>query len=139
MSAVLRGERTQAEAARLLRESERQVRRFQRRLEAEGDSGIVHRLRGRASNRQFNQELRLNAVELYQEELTDFGPTLASEVMAYRSLEVSADTLRRWLIADGCVTTAATRSTSRSSATTIVHWRVGPYGRVVAFLTRTPC
>ena len=101
MSAVLLGERTQAEAARLLRKSERQVRRLQRRLEADGDSGIVHRLRGRASNRQLDQELRLKALELYQEELADFGPTLASEVMAERGLEVSADTLRRWLMADG--------------------------------------
>ena len=45
MSAVLRGERTQAETARLLRKSERQVRRLQRRLEAEGDVGVVHRLK----------------------------------------------------------------------------------------------
>lgn len=101
MSAVLRGERTQAEAARLLRKSERQVRRLQRRLEAEGDAGIVHRLRGQASNRQLNDELRVKALELYQEELANFGPILASEVMAERGLEVSADTLRRWLIADG--------------------------------------
>src|SRR5262249_37295420 len=88
MSAVLGGERTQAEAARLLRKSERQVRRLQRRLEAEGDAGIVHRLKGRASNRQLNHELRVKALELYQEELGDFGPTLASEVMEERGLKV---------------------------------------------------
>jgi transposase len=101
MSAVLCGDRTQAEAARLLRKSERQVRRLQRRLEAEGDAGIVHRLRGRVSNRQLNGELRAKALELYQEDLADFGPTLASEVMAERGLEVSAGTLRRWLMTDG--------------------------------------
>src|SRR5271166_888279 len=101
MSAVPRRERTQSEAAWLLRKSERQVRRLQRRLEAEGDAGIVHRLRGRASNRQLNHELRAKVLELYQEELADFGPTLASEVMSERGLEVSADTLRRWLTADG--------------------------------------
>jgi transposase len=101
MSAVLRGERTQAEAARLLRKSERQVRRLQRRLEAEGDAGVVHRLKGRTSNRQLSHELRTKALELYQQELSDFGPTLASEVMSERGLEVSADTLRRWLLAAG--------------------------------------
>jgi hypothetical protein len=61
MSAVLRGERTQAEAARLLRKSERQVRRLQRRLETEGDAGVVHRVKGRASNRQLSQDLRVEA------------------------------------------------------------------------------
>jgi transposase len=101
MSAVLRGERTQAEAARLLRKSERQVRRLQRRLEAEGDAGVVHRLKGRPSNRQLSHELRTKALALYRQELSDFGPTLASEVMAERGLEVSADTLRRWLLAEG--------------------------------------
>jgi Helix-turn-helix domain len=101
MSAVLRGERTQAEAARLLRKSERQIRRLQRRLEAEGDAGVVHRLKGRASNRQLTWKLRTKALKFYQEELADFGPTLASEVMAERGLDVSADTLRRWLVADG--------------------------------------
>jgi predicted ArsR family transcriptional regulator len=50
MSLVLKGERTQSEAARLLGLSQRQVRRVQRRLEAEGDGGGVHRLRGRPSD-----------------------------------------------------------------------------------------
>jgi transposase len=101
MCAVLAGERTQAEAARLLHKSVRQVRRLQRRLESDGDAGVVHRLRGRPSNRQLNDGLRKQALRLYRRELPDFGPTLASEVMAERGLQVSADTLRRWLSAAG--------------------------------------
>ncbi len=101
MGAVLRGERTQAEAARSLRKSARQVRRLQRRLEAEGDAGVAHRLKGRASNRQLRYELRAKALELYKEEVADFGPTPASEVMAERGLKVSGDTLRRWLTTEG--------------------------------------
>jgi Helix-turn-helix domain len=50
MHAVLRGERTQAEAARLLGKSTRQVRRLRRKLEAGGDAAIIHGLRGRPSN-----------------------------------------------------------------------------------------
>jgi predicted ArsR family transcriptional regulator len=50
MHAVLSGDRTQAEAARLLGLSTRQVRRLQRKLEASGDQAIVHGLRGRPSN-----------------------------------------------------------------------------------------
>ena len=75
MSAVLRGERTQAEAARFLHTSEPQVRLPQRRLNAEGDAGVVHRLKGRVSNRHLCQELRPKPLEIYQEELADFGPT----------------------------------------------------------------
>ena len=101
MSAVLQGGRTQSEAARLLRLSERQVRRIQRRLEAEGDAGVVHRLRGRPSNHQSNKQLYHHVIEIYQKELSDFGPTLASQVLEGRGLMVSPDTLRRWLLASG--------------------------------------
>jgi transposase len=101
MNAVLQGKRTQSEAARLLRVSERQVRRIQRRLEDEGDRGVVHRLRGRPSNRQLGGELREQVLEVYQRELSDFGPTLASEVLEERGLVVSPDTLRRWLMTSG--------------------------------------
>ena len=45
MHAVLRGERTQAEAAPLLDKSTRQVRPIQRRLQAGGIAALVHRHR----------------------------------------------------------------------------------------------
>ena len=51
MEPVMSGRRRQREAARLLGLSVRQVRRIQRRLEAEGDGAVIHRLRGRPSNR----------------------------------------------------------------------------------------
>jgi transposase len=101
MSAVLSGERTQAEAARLLRRSERQVRRIQRRLEADGDAGAIHRLRGQPSNRQLDDTVRKEVLKIYADELSDFGPTLASEVLEERGWIVSPDTLRRWLLAEG--------------------------------------
>ena len=101
MSAVLAGERSQAEAARLLARSERQIRRIQRRLEADGDGGVIHRLRGRRSNRQRDDDVRKHVLEIYAAELSDFGPTLASEVLEERGLKVSPDTLRRWLLDAG--------------------------------------
>ena len=52
--AVLRGvqsgDRTQVEAARLLKLSVRQVRRLSCELKADGDGALVHGLRGRPSN-----------------------------------------------------------------------------------------
>ena len=55
---VIQGERPQKEAARLLGLTTRQVRRLVRRIEASGDQGLVHRLRGRPSNRRLGVELR---------------------------------------------------------------------------------
>lgn len=114
MAPVLKGERTQVEAARLLKLSARQVRRIVRRLEAEGDGGAVHRLRGRRSNRRLSEFLRREALDLYRREFSDFGPTLASEELAKRGLAVSGDTLRRWLMAEGLWSRKRRRDIHRS-------------------------
>jgi transposase len=114
MSVVRKGERTQREAARLLGLSERQVRRIQRRLESEGDAAVVHRLRGRPSNRRLDSELRERAVAIYRAELSDFGPTLASEQLAKRKTSVSPDTLRRWLLTAGLWARKRQRAKHRS-------------------------
>jgi len=101
MSAVLEGKRTQAEAGRLVDLCVRQVRRIQRRLEKEGDAGIIHRLRGRPSNRRRDADERRQAVEIYRREMPDFNLTMASEKLAARQVAVPARTLRDWLSAEG--------------------------------------
>jgi hypothetical protein len=99
MQPVLRGERTQAEAAALLGLTTRQVRRIQRRLEAQGDSGVVHRLAGRPSNHQPDPKLKRAALEAYREKYHDFGPTFAAEKLAeLDGIIVCPQTLRRWLV-----------------------------------------
>jgi len=98
MGRVLSRERTQGEAGRLLGLSVRQVRRIQRRLEAEGDAGAVHKLRGRASNRRTDASRRREVIGMYRRDYSDFGPTLASEKLRERRLPVVAETLRLWLI-----------------------------------------
>ena len=101
MSLVLTKERTQAEAGRLLGYCVRQVRRIQRRLEKEGDRGVIHRLRGQPSNRRIDSELRCQAVAVYREDYGDFGPTLASEKLSERGISVCDETLRTWLLEEG--------------------------------------
>jgi transposase len=98
---VVDGTLTQVEAARLLRRSARQVRRLQARLEAEGDQAVVHRLRGRPSNRRIDDAQRRKIVEVYRRDYPDFGPTFASEKLAEQGLVVSPETLRQWLLAEG--------------------------------------
>ena len=51
MAALAEGRLKQIQAAGLLRLSVRRVRRLLRRYEREGDVGLVHRSRGRPSNR----------------------------------------------------------------------------------------
>src|SRR4051812_46401654 len=62
---VLRGELTQAEAARLLGLSTRQVRRIQRKLEATGDQAVVHGLRGRPSNHRPDPSFKRSVLDAY--------------------------------------------------------------------------
>jgi transposase len=101
MHQVLAGTLRQIEAARLLRRSVRQIRRLQRRLEAEGDQAVVHRLRGQPSNHRIDPVQRQKILRIYRRAYHDFGPTFASEKLAEQGLIVSPETLRQWLLAEG--------------------------------------
>jgi hypothetical protein len=99
---VQEGHLTQGEAAGHLGISDREVRRLLARIAAEGDRGVVHRLRGKASNRRLPESLRSRALKLVKAKYRDFGPTLACEYLAQDdALEVSKETLRQWLMAAG--------------------------------------
>ena len=70
MSLVIRRERTQVEAGRLLGRSVRQVRRILRRLEQEGDRGVIHRSRGRPSGRRRAPAFRQQVFDYIEQEDT---------------------------------------------------------------------
>jgi hypothetical protein len=101
MAPVLEGSRTQREAARLLRLSQRQVRRIQRRLEGGGDGAIVHKLRGRPSNRRIDPAYRQKVLDRYRADFMGFGPTFAAEKLGEGGLPVAVRTLREWLVEEG--------------------------------------
>jgi transposase len=102
MAVLAEGRLRQREAARLLRLSERQVRRIVCRYRAEGDGGLVHRGRGRPSNRRLSQQTRQRALGEVKRQYRDFGPTLAAEkLQELQGLVVSRETLRQWLMAEG--------------------------------------
>lgn len=94
---VIRGRQKLCEAARHLGLSRRQTRRLVRRVEREGDKGVLHRLRGRPSNRAIPERLRERAVGfLSQERYRDFAPTLAAEHLERIGIRVSRETVRGW-------------------------------------------
>jgi hypothetical protein len=101
MARVLEGRGAQKEAARLLKLSVRQIRRLQRRLEKEGDGGIVHKLRGRVSNARWDPREREKILQIYGDQFAGFGPTMAAEKLAQGGLKVFEETLRLWLLARG--------------------------------------
>ena len=97
LHAVVRGQQQVGEASRHLGLSPRQVRRLVRRLRREGDRGVIHRLRGRPSNRRISEQVRERALALLaREEYRDFAPTLAAEHLERIGIGVSRETVRSW-------------------------------------------
>ena len=89
---------TQKTAAELVGLSSRQIRRILKRVRKEGDDGISHRSRGKASNRRFPQKVKDKALKLYREKYGDFGPTFACEkLLDVHKIKLSDETLRLWL------------------------------------------
>jgi transposase len=93
LNRVKRREMSVVQAAELMEVSLRQARRLWKRFKRDGDVGLVHRLRGRTSNRRMSQDLRERIVKRHQERYPDFGPTLACEKLAEEGLELSPNTL----------------------------------------------
>ena len=99
---AIAGQITQRHAGELLRLSERQVRRLVRAVRTEGERGVVHKGRGKPSNRQINSKTRDIAITAYKEPYMGFGPTLAMEKLREREgICVSKETLRKWLVEEG--------------------------------------
>lgn len=89
------------QAAELMGVGVRQGKRIWKRFKAEGDSGLIHQLRGRPSNHRLSEDIRERVVKRHQETYADFGPTLACEKLAEEDLTVSPDTLTALLKARG--------------------------------------
>lgn len=111
---ILEGGLKQVEASAILMVSDRQMRRVVRKVKTEGERGVIHGSRGRASNNRFASEVKDRAIRLYQEKYNDFGPTLFSEKLyEVNGLKISDETLRNWLIQSGDWQKARKRKTHR--------------------------
>lgn len=79
----------------------RQARRVFKRYKELGDSGLLHRARGRPGNRRTSVKLREKILSAYRKEFMGFGAVLACEYLAKKNLVVTSNTLWRWLRAEG--------------------------------------
>jgi transposase len=97
------GRMTQREAAERMGVSERWVRKLLRRMKKQGDSVVIHGLRGRTSNRKIAAQTREAALAMLRRpDWHDFGPTFAAEQLGkWHKIEVGKETLRGWMIEAG--------------------------------------
>ena len=73
------------------------------RMDQQGDSVVVHGLRGRPSNRKLSAKAKRQALAiLKQPDWHAFGPTFAAEQWAKRhQIQVGKETLRGWMMEAG--------------------------------------
>jgi len=92
----------QGEVAETLFLSGRQIRRIVKRIRNEGNKGVIHKSRGRPSNRRISHKIKDRVIGLYRAQYKGFGPTLALEKLLERDrIEISDETLQGWLIEAG--------------------------------------
>jgi len=107
------------DAGKMLGLSYRQVKRLWRRYREEGPEGLKHRSAGRESNRAKPKKFRERVLRLVQKKYSGevgerFGPTLAAEHLESEDqLPVPAETLRRWMLAEGLWSRARKRRQHR--------------------------
>lgn len=91
-------ELSRSEGGEVLGLSLRQMHRMYKRFLAQGDVGLVHRLRGGVSPRRTDAGEKVRALELCRGIYRGFGPTLAAEKLGENhGIWVSHDTVGRWL------------------------------------------
>jgi transposase len=95
------------DAASLVGVGYRQAKRLWKRYREQGANGLRHRSAGRASPRAKPARFRRRVLQLVREKYGEgegerFGPTLAAEHLASEDgMRIDAETLRRWMLAEG--------------------------------------
>lgn len=102
ISQVSSGFLSHQKASEILKLSYRQVCRLLSRYRSEGDLGLIHRGRGQASNRRASESFKEECLSLISSNYSDYGPTLASEIILERhQISVSRESLRGWMSSAG--------------------------------------
>jgi transposase len=107
LARVKRRELQVVDAASLVEVSYRQAKRLWKRYREEGAAGLQHRSAGRSSNRAHDEKFRRQVLRRVREKYGGavgqrFGPTLAAEHLESEDgLKIHAETLRRWMLAEG--------------------------------------
>jgi hypothetical protein len=105
---------TVSEGAELMCISARQTYRVLKKIKEEGSQGIIHKLRGRKSNRGYPEGLKKQVIEIYKAHYSDYGPTLFSEqLISSHKISVDHETIRKWLRAKAITTSMRSKRPHR--------------------------
>jgi len=99
---LIRKEINQNGGAKILGITERHLRRKIKNFKKTGPSSLIHKNRGKISNRKWDIEKEKFAINLLKREWQGFGPTFAAEKLfeLYR-IKISEETLRKSMIKHG--------------------------------------
>jgi transposase len=117
---------TVTEASVMLGISERQIYRILNRVRLEGSKGIIHKLRGRESNRGFPKELKGKIIQIYRKQYWDYGPSLYTEMLTkYHNISLNRETVRRWLREESITTSLRKKTTPEEERKKELLWGIG--------------
>jgi transposase len=125
---VKSGELTQVEAADILGVSYRQLKRIYVRYRESGAKGLAHGNAGKPSNRARPAKERERILKIVRKEYGGgagerLGPTLAAEHLEEdHGIAVDAETLRRWMLAEGLWTKERKRKPYRQRRARRAHF-----------------
>ncbi len=90
------------DASVILGISYRHLSRLLKAFKELGVKALVHGNRGKPSSNRIKDDVKLRTLKLISERYQDFGPTLAHEKLTeLHGINISLETLRQWMIADG--------------------------------------
>lgn len=93
---------TQQEAANILGLCRRQIIRLVKKVKEKGDTALIHKSRGRHSNRAVPSDIKDRILTLCKTRYKDFNPTFAAEkLFEIDKIQIHCDTLRKWFIEAG--------------------------------------
>ncbi len=102
LNAAIMGKITNAQAAKQLRLSVRQVKRAKAGIRKGGDNAVVHKLKGKISNHAFSEDTKAKVIEVITNKYADFKPGFAAEkLQTTHDMPMTSQTIRVWMTEAG--------------------------------------
>jgi len=99
IDSVINNKITQLEAANVLSLSTRQIRRIAKEVRVQGGIAMMHKSRGRLSNRATHQGTKDKILSLCKSKYQGYGPTFTAEkLFEIDKIRIHPDTLRKWFL-----------------------------------------
>lgn len=116
---TIRKELTNTQASNILHLSQRQVGRIKKRVKTQGIRGLIHRNRGKPSNRKISEQEENEIKSILKKKYPDFAPTFATEKLREKhSIKHDRKTIQRIMIEEGLLKPKRKQASEKHR-----HWR----------------